>query len=89
MIRFLFLALATIGACQNCSSAPTPQCIAPRSVDEVCVMPQIANCLNTDAGLGACARQADTRCGLIAGSSAQLWASVEQAEELQGFVPRP
>jgi hypothetical protein len=88
VIRFIFLALATIGACQNCSSAPVPQCIAPRSVDEVCVMPSIATCLNTDAGLGACERAADTKCGLVAGASAQVWTSLEQAEQIQGFVPR-
>jgi hypothetical protein len=80
-----------IGACSDCASAgtSTPECVAPRSVDEVCVMPLVAKCLNTDAGLGACERAADQTCGLAAGVSAQVWTSLEEAEVIQGLVPRP
>jgi hypothetical protein len=90
VIRFLLVMATLIGACSDCASAgtSTPECVAPRSVDEVCVMPSVARCLNTDAGLGACERTADSTCGLAAGVSAQVWTSVEAAEVTQGFVPK-
>ena len=75
----LLLAGCCCGGVQTSTAAPTP------GIDG-CVMPLVANCLNGDAGLVACEKDSDQRCGTT--SSAQIWAGVEQAEILQGFVPK-
>jgi hypothetical protein len=61
---------------------------APVPGDDTCILPLVASCLNGDAGIVSCETQTDKSCGVVAGRSAQLWAGVEQAEVLQGFVPK-
>jgi hypothetical protein len=85
-VKFWLGLIATIAGC-SCSG-PQTSASAPKPGDDTCVMPQVANCLNGDSGIVACEKQSDTRCGLAAGTSAQVWAGVEQAEILQGMVPR-
>ena len=75
------LAACHCGAVQTGSAAPTPG-------NDTCIMPLVATCLNTDAGIVSCENQADTNCGLASGTSAQVWAGVEQVEVLQGFLPK-
>jgi hypothetical protein len=61
---------------------------APTPGNDQCLMPLVASCLNTDAGIVSCENASDTKCGLVSGTSAQVWSGVEQAEIIQGFSPK-
>lgn len=84
-MRRLFALLAAIASC-HCGAAQVGS--TPIPGDDTCILPLVASCLNTDAGIVTCESQTDKSCGAAAGRSAQLWAGVEQAEVLQGFVPK-
>ena len=84
-MRRLFALLAAIASC-HCGAAQVGS--TPIPGDDTCILPLVASCLNTDAGIVTCESQTDKSCGAAAGRSAQLWSGVEQAEVLQGFVPK-
>jgi hypothetical protein len=85
-VKTLVFFSLTVAGLVSCHCGATQVGAAPTPGDDTCILPLVANCLNTDAGIVTCEGATDKSCGVVAGRSAQLWAGVVQAEEIQGFV---
>lgn len=75
------LSAAAIAAC----GGPEGRCRAPEP--STCATPLLAVCSLTDAGLIACEQRSDEECGLEAGTSAQVWSSIQAADAIRGVGP--
>lgn len=83
-LRTIEAALAAVVLMACGSGSPEP-CRTPAPF--TCATPLLSVCSLTDAGLIACEQRSDEECGLEAGTSVQVWSSIQAADAIRGVGP--